>query len=242
MFTLLILFLLGLSGASFATCFADRLLAGETMVKPPRSYCPNCHHVLSWWQVVPLFGWLIQGGKCHYCRAKISPWSTLVELYCGLSLALLWQAEVHKWVAGLIVFSTLDFLSTTDHQQKVIYPVAIIGLAPLLVLLPWCFPQSIATCAICLFYAILLLGLNRWHHSIGFGDCEILILLLFLTGPVIGTLMIFFSSLLALVQTLFHRQAVPFVPAISLVLVLFCDAVSLYPALLAPVWATAAAF
>ena len=56
------------------------------------SHCPHCKHKLSWFENIPLFGWLALGGKCRHCRAPISAQYPLVELLtCLLTLACVWR-------------------------------------------------------------------------------------------------------------------------------------------------------
>lgn len=230
------LFCLGAAGASFAVCLASRLLQGESICFPKRSYCPQCHHSLSWWQVVPVLGWVIQKGKCKYCYASISPWSTLYEIVCGGSLIILWNSSFFTWLAAFITFSTLTFLASTDRQQMVIYPVSLIGIVPIVQLIPWCFPHTLISLFICTTYSLLLLVLSWWHHAIGLGDCELLILILWLIGPIIGILIILASCLLMLPWQIFHRGHQPFVPSIAISLIIGCDLIAINPSLLAMVW------
>jgi prepilin signal peptidase PulO-like enzyme (type II secretory pathway) len=37
----------------------------------PGSSCPKCHHALSWFENVPVLGWLGLRGKCRHCQAPI---------------------------------------------------------------------------------------------------------------------------------------------------------------------------
>ncbi len=53
-----------------------------------RSACPHCKHVLSWYELVPVFSWLIQGGKCRSCKKSISSQYPLVELASSLLFVL----------------------------------------------------------------------------------------------------------------------------------------------------------
>lgn len=36
-----------------------------------RSHCPHCKHTLRWFELIPLVSFLIQGGRCRRCKAKI---------------------------------------------------------------------------------------------------------------------------------------------------------------------------
>ena len=56
------------------------------------SHCPQCKHRLSWYENIPLFSWLAQGGKCRHCKAPISAQYPLVELLtCLLTVVCVWR-------------------------------------------------------------------------------------------------------------------------------------------------------
>lgn len=56
------------------------------------SICPQCKHQLSARDLVPLFSYLALGGKCRYCKKKISPQYPVVELVTGgLFAGLYWH-------------------------------------------------------------------------------------------------------------------------------------------------------
>jgi len=72
----------GVCMGSFANVVGYRLPRGESLVKPP-SHSPACGHKLSPLDLVPVFGWVLLGGKCRYCKGKISVRYPLVEFLCG---------------------------------------------------------------------------------------------------------------------------------------------------------------
>jgi len=43
----------------------------------PHSHCPNCKTPISWWQNIPIIGYIMLGGKCAYCKTHI-PWRYIV--------------------------------------------------------------------------------------------------------------------------------------------------------------------
>src|SRR6185437_10700892 len=70
--------------------------AGDEALPPgivrESSHCPHCKHPLSAADNIPLFGWLLLGGRCRYCKARISIQYPLVELLSGvLSAAVVWK-------------------------------------------------------------------------------------------------------------------------------------------------------
>lgn len=72
---------MGVMGAligSFLAAASVRLPRGESVVGG-RSRCMTCDKPLAAWQLVPLFSWLFQRGRCGWCRAAVSPRYILIE-------------------------------------------------------------------------------------------------------------------------------------------------------------------
>ena len=76
-------FIFGLVFGSFLNVCIYRLPRGLSVVKP-RSACPNCGRPIGAIDNIPVFSWLILGGKCRNCKAPITPRYMIVELICGL--------------------------------------------------------------------------------------------------------------------------------------------------------------
>jgi leader peptidase (prepilin peptidase)/N-methyltransferase len=89
---------------SFLNVVAYRLPMGRNLIVPP-SACPYCETRLRWADNIPILGWLLLGGRCRYCKSRISPQYPLVELFVALLFAgtyALWFAEPSPWsLAGL---------------------------------------------------------------------------------------------------------------------------------------------
>ena len=82
-FGILSAMLIGLVAGSFLNCVAWRIAHGESFLKG-RSHCVKCGHVLSALDLVPLFSWIFSGGKCRYCKEKISVRYPLTEAVMAL--------------------------------------------------------------------------------------------------------------------------------------------------------------
>lgn len=76
-------FILGICVGSFSNVLIYRLPRNES-INFPASHCPKCSHKLNFYHNVPLFSWLFLGGKCAFCKQKISLVYPLVELVSGL--------------------------------------------------------------------------------------------------------------------------------------------------------------
>ncbi|GAB4461210.1 MAG: hypothetical protein OHK0029_26170 [Armatimonadaceae bacterium] len=67
---------------------------GPTLDINGKSFCPRCNHYLAWWQNVPIFGFLYLGGRCAYCKVRISWRYFAVELLNAcLWVALLYHIQ-----------------------------------------------------------------------------------------------------------------------------------------------------
>ena len=86
------------------------------------SHCPHCKHKLSWYENIPLFSWIIQGGKCRHCKAPISlqyRWSR--PLTSVLVLACVWQFGFGWQGFGAIVLTCfLIALSGIDLRTQLL--------------------------------------------------------------------------------------------------------------------------
>ena len=76
--------MLGAALASGITCLIDRRQAGEPWVGKTRSHCSTCGHTLNVVDLIPILGYIIRKGKCHYCGAAIPSASFKLELVMGI--------------------------------------------------------------------------------------------------------------------------------------------------------------
>lgn len=108
--------LFGLLIGSFLNVCIFRIPEKQSIAFPP-SHCMNCNHKLGVLDLFPVFSWLFLGGKCRYCKAKISVQYPIVEfinaafyLYgfykFGLSLQFVFFALL---CSLLLVLTLIDF-------------------------------------------------------------------------------------------------------------------------------------
>lgn len=81
----LISFVLGLLVGSFLNVLIDRLANEESPFKG-RSHCDHCGKTLEPLDLIPVISFLWLGGKCRYCKRKLSWQYPLVELLTGILL------------------------------------------------------------------------------------------------------------------------------------------------------------
>lgn len=61
---------IGLCFGSFVNALVWRLHKKRDFVRE-RSECTHCHHILAWYDLIPVVSWVLLGGKCRYCHKKI---------------------------------------------------------------------------------------------------------------------------------------------------------------------------
>jgi leader peptidase (prepilin peptidase) / N-methyltransferase len=88
----------------------------------PRSACPHCQAPIRAHQNIPVVSYLLLGGRCAHCRARISPRYPVVELATALlSAAVVWRFGWHWQSAAALVFTwALVALTVIDLDHQVL--------------------------------------------------------------------------------------------------------------------------
>lgn len=107
-----------------------------------RSRCPKCGRELRWFELVPVLSFLLQGGSCRRCGAKISLQYPIVEILSGLIFVFVPQhiqnpyllptapTDYYLLVAlWVLIFLALLLLSLIDFRLSIIPDEANIFLA-----------------------------------------------------------------------------------------------------------------
>ena len=75
-------FLCGTVSASFFTCIGSRIAAGKDWIRG-RSTCDACGHVLSVRDLIPVFSYILNRGRCRWCGTRIPVICIISELSLG---------------------------------------------------------------------------------------------------------------------------------------------------------------
>ncbi|RDW16439.1 prepilin peptidase [Oceanobacillus arenosus] len=223
---ILLFFLFGITFGSFYNVVGLRSPKNETFVND-RSYCPSCKHQLSWYELIPVFSFFIQGGKCGHCKSKISNIYPTIELLTGFLFAFSFWKIGFEWevITALLLISMLMIILVSDIKYMVIQNKVLVFFLPLLIIMrvvqplePWWSP-IVGAIVIAVILAIIIL-VSR--GGMGAGDMKLFAVL----GIVLGVekvLLAFFLScllgavigmLLMLFNIIKRRQPVPFGPYI----------------------------
>ncbi|MBX3096484.1 MAG: prepilin peptidase [Fimbriimonadaceae bacterium] len=119
-------FFIGSAIGSFLNVVIYRLPRCMSIAEPTHSFCPRCKHQLGIPDLIPIFSWAMQGGKCRYCRAPIAPRYMVVELITGALWGGIWWihlvqgADPVTFVAWSLFASALVAAIFTDLAHYII--------------------------------------------------------------------------------------------------------------------------
>jgi prepilin signal peptidase PulO-like enzyme (type II secretory pathway) len=112
--------ILALIFGSFASLVSYRLAQKQAIIFT-RSKCPNCGFVLKIKNLIPLFSWLYQKGKCSNCKAKISVRYPLIELSFIVTFLIIFgslQPPINcKMIIYFLIAGTLIVMSVVDLEH-----------------------------------------------------------------------------------------------------------------------------
>jgi leader peptidase (prepilin peptidase) / N-methyltransferase len=219
---------LGAVVGSFLNVVAHRLPLGMS-VAFPASHCPRCEQPVRPWDNVPVFSWLVLGGRCRSCREPISIRYPLVELAtaaafglvvvtCGVDADLLLELP---FVAMLITVAAVDI----DHRlvpNRILAPTAAWGVGASVLVRPTELGE-VGIAAAAAFTALLLAAL-AYPGGMGMGDVKLAgvmglylglavvpaLFVAFAAGALVGIAMIIREGAAA------RKSAVPFAPFLAL--------------------------
>ena len=236
---MILLFILGLGIGSFLNVVALRYQLGGPIfnksILTGRSHCPYCQKTLQWYELVPLFSFLIQFGKCRHCKHNLTWQYPIVELLSGLTFVFV-PGFVEPAPVGIFVVLALILITLIDLRLLVIPDQLNAFLALLaLAVIPITNYKLLITVHLLgvvfgagLFGLIILLTKGR---GMGMGDLKLAVVLGLLFGwpkviLIVGLAFVIggiWAAILLLAKKKSLKDAIPFGPflAISAVAVIF---------------------
>lgn len=114
--------LFGLLFGSFLNVCIYRSQNDLSVMRPARSFCPDCRHPIAWYDNIPVLSYLLLRGRCRHCAQTIPLRYPVVELSTAMLFALIvklhgFSLPALKWcvLAGL-----LTVLLWTDLESRVL--------------------------------------------------------------------------------------------------------------------------
>ena len=207
-------FIFGLCVGSFINCLVYRLHLRDTRgVLIGRSFCPRCKHQLAWYDNIPLLSFILLKARCRYCQKKISIHYPLVELGTGvLTLLVLFHLRgvLSGHLAGVLFYLLITYALIAIFVSDMLYFTvpdevvwSAIGISFLRILVTGHWSLVIPGLLSGLFFLALVLATKG--RGMGLGDVKlaglmglvlgypkiiIALYLAFLTGAVVGVILI----------------------------------------------------
>ena len=203
---LIIVFILGTIIGSFLNVLVLRYNTGFSFITG-RSRCFTCSKYLNWYELIPLFSFLMIGGKCLGCKSKVSYQYPIVEGITGVVfVGVFWIFSLSPLLPiYLIISSLLIAMAVYDYLHKIIpdgmvYSFIFLSFVAMLITHPlaslFSIPLSFDLLAgpiLFSFFAILwLVSGGKW---MGFGDAKLALgvgFLLGFTGGVYAIMLAFY--------------------------------------------------
>ena len=223
--------------ASFYTALAMRLSNGESIIKPG-SHCNNCNHALKWYDLIPIFSYVLLKGKCRYCKHKLELTYLLIELIGGLLFGLSYYLYgiSYELLASLIISSLLMIIYVSDFKYLIILDGVVYVGAILIIVLKFIYFGFNASLysfisAVIMFSFMLFIKLVGdkvfKKESLGGGDIKLALFIGATLGLKLSLISIVIASFVALPYAIYYvskkeEKEVPFGPfLISATLITF---------------------
>lgn len=241
-------FLFGTSIGSFVQVVATRLHIAPII--KARSKCLSCGEALRAYDLIPIFSYLLLGGKCRYCSSRYGISALLVEVMYGFTYVALYHfvlaGQPTIWVSILwmmyysLLFITLGVMALYDRVHtyvpvEYLFSYSVLALGMLVVRFVH-EPTSMNLLAPVIVALPFLLAWVVTHgKGLGFGDVVLFLGVGAFFGIEQGLAVLFLSvwagAIVGIVGRIFKRKgsssnkSIPFVPFIVLafLVVLFMD-------------------
>lgn len=224
-------FMLGAIFGSFYYVVAYRIPKGESIIYPG-SHCPNCNHRLGSLELIPIFSFLLQKGKCKKCKCKISWFYPLFEIVCGILFGLSFMSIGFKLelIIVLTYISMILIIMLSDYYYMIIPDSVLIFFASL-IFVEMIFINGLSFALIRLLngvisfvvmFSIKLLGDFLFKkESMGGGDIKLLFVFGLMMGWEMSIVSIFLGSIIGLPISLIllkknNEHVLPFGPYLGI--------------------------
>lgn len=223
------IFIIGCIFGSFFNVVGYRV-PNELSIVRPGSFCPKCKHSLSWYELIPIFSFLIQGGKCRSCKAKISIVYPVVEFTTGILFVSSYFifGFSNEFLIAILVSSFMMIVIVSDINYLII-PDEVTLFFCIFMFIVKLATEGVESAILAVLSGLFLFGLMYFimklgnfifkKESLGGGDVKLMFFVGLTIGPILGMFSIFLSSLIALPLSLLvflkdKDNVIPFGPFI----------------------------
>lgn len=209
------LFLFGLAIGSFLNVFIDRNITKESFILG-KSHCDKCKKNLAWYDLFPLLSFALLKGSCRYCHSKLSAYYPLTELSTGVLFIATYifvnnsfgqQPLILLYYLFLMCSLIAIFFSDIKYgiiPDRITYPAIIVAIFYLITYSPNAIVSNFLSAFFAFLFFLILILITK-GRGMGIGDLKLVVLiglflgfpstimalyLAFLTGAVVGIILI----------------------------------------------------
>jgi leader peptidase (prepilin peptidase) / N-methyltransferase len=222
-------FVLGTIMGSFFNVAGYRLPKGMSIIKPS-SHCPHCSHKLKPSELIPVFSYIIQLGKCRKCKKTISAFYPMFEFLSGILflLSYLTFGMTFELLVSLTFVSILIMIVISDHIYMIIPDELLLLGGTMLFIQRLMMGYSFADLAFNAAIPFVILLLIKLFgdtifkkESLGGGDIKLMLLFGIVLGWELSLFAIFLASFIAfpialVILKVKKTNILPFGPFLSL--------------------------
>lgn len=223
-------FWIGAIFGSFFNVVGERLPNNQSIVKPS-SHCPTCMHQLGPTELIPIFSFLFQKGKCKHCHSKIPVVCPIFETFSGIMfmLAYLSFGLTTDLIIPLLFISMLLIIYVSDLEYMIINDEVLIVFTVLMAIAK-VFLFGFADLGMSLLNGLLAFGFMYLlklignfmfkKESMGDGDIKLMFVFGFVLGWDMAILSIFLGSFVGFPISLYvafrkEDHVIPFGPFLN---------------------------
>ncbi len=219
----ILFFVFGICFGSFFNVVGYRL-PNNMSISFPSSHCPNCNHKLKAYELIPIFSYILLGGKCKNCKEKISIFYPIFELLTGILFVLCYLSykEVYPEILNIIYAclfsSSMIIIMISDIKYMIIPDEVLVFFSIILIIMKLLISFKLENISsfidlgyelifilldglvmFLIMYLIRLFGNFLFKkESLGGGDIKMMTYISFILGWRLSIVVIFLASFLAL--------------------------------------------
>ena len=208
LYYLIVFFIFGLIFGSFFNVVGYRLPNKMSLISPS-SHCPQCNHKLTPLELVPVFSYVFQGGKCKNCKKKIPIFYPVFELLTGIVFALIYKVfgiSIDTFIA--LVFASMILILMVSDILYMIIPDELLVFSGFVILILkvvskgfTIIPMMLLDMIIAALSLLLIKVIGDYsfkRESLGWGDVKLMLIFGMVLGWPVSLFTIFLAAFIAL--------------------------------------------
>lgn len=224
-FLYIILFIMGTLFGSFYTLAIYRI-PNKIDITHTHSFCPNCHHKLGFFELIPIWSYLFLGGKCKECKQKIRPRYLIIEILSGIALVLIARGLninysnlqiktiiefgfLILYLSGIVIIAGIDLEKRKIEKSVIYYALGIL----VLYIIYLCIVDRTNIYRYIMYLSITLVLLiidtiilkKKANTSYSFSILILLLIMVVFTGEAVTILSIIMTLLIIVLYTIINK-------------------------------------